>query len=308
MKRIPKHTHVIIPTSAARHFFPSDNAPMQLPDKARVIIPTPNKEASYRFPDGEVYLRVSGLKHASKITIVHCGYPDPNGGLMELFMLLNIVRLYSHARWIEVIFTAIPYGRQDKAYYEGELNMAETLINTLNKQYRVARITTLDAHFANERWVRKLTGVDIVNVSMARLLMAVAKTDHPEIVFMTPDAGSTRRTHIKEGAKKQRENSFSVKVAMGDLSGRINGKIIGVVDDILSTGTTLEKFRQETKRFGAKKVFALITHGVNPSGIQRIRAVYDGLYLTNTINRPGEANVSVDNELWKIIMRSVNEK
>jgi ribose-phosphate pyrophosphokinase len=295
-----KTSHVVIPTSAAQYLFRAGiHGPVQIPADAQLIIPTANKEASYRFPDGEVYLRVPGLKHAKKITIVHSGYPHPNDGLIELYMLLNIIMKYNPSSAIEVIFTAIPYARQDKAYYEGELNAAEMLIRTLTELHRVSKIIVIDAHFANERWTKKLP---LLNVSMASTLMEYAAMKNPNIIFMTPDAGSTRRTHIK-GATKKRQNSFSVEVSVAELSPLMRGREIGVVDDILATGTTLERFYREAKRFGAKKVFALITHGVNESGIQRIHALYDGLYMTNTIDRP-EANVSVAYELTKLIERS----
>lgn len=85
---------------------------------------------------------------------------------------------------------------------------------------------------------------------------------------------------------------------------KVKDKIIGVVDDMLSTGTTLERFYHEVKKCGAREVYALITHGVNPSGISRIKALYDGLYLTNTVNVP-EANVMLNQHVWFQIERNL---
>ncbi|MDD5165046.1 MAG: ribose-phosphate pyrophosphokinase-like domain-containing protein [Candidatus Pacebacteria bacterium] len=295
-----KKLHVVIPTTTVRHLF-AEHAQANIMS-GNIVIPTGNKEGAYRFPDGEVYLRVPGLKHAEKIIVVHSGYPDPNGGLIELYMLLDIIEQYNPRAQINVVFTCIPYARQDKAYYEGELNAAQTLINTLTGRYGVSRVTTIDAHFAHERWTKKLP---ITNVSAVGHLKDTAAAEHPGIIFMAPDAGSTRRTHIK-GATKQRLNSYNVTVDIGNsLSASMNGQTIGVVDDILATGTTLERFYQEAKRNGAKKVFALITHGCNPAGIERIKALYDGLYLTNSINRP-EANVQLDKMLWALIIRTLS--
>ncbi len=300
-----KHPHLFIPTTGARHLFPL-GAKTLVPVGGRVVIPTPNKEGTYRFPDGEVYLRISGVKRAQHITVIHSGYPDPNGGLIELYMLLNILRQDPRPCTIDVIFTAIPYARQDKAYYEGELNAAETLMRTLFVHHNVRRVLTIDAHFANERWTKKFLPL-FVNVSASQTLMNAALQNEPTILFMAPDAGSTRRAHIK-GAKKHRENSYAVTVDVGnEFSAKINGRVVAVVDDILATGATLERFYHEVKKLGAKKVLALVTHGVNPAGIQRTQALYDGLYLTDTIERR-EANVSVDKILWNLMERSMHEK
>lgn len=299
-----KQPHLVIPTTGARHLFPL-GANTLMTVGAKLIIPTPNKEGAYRFPDGEVYLRVPGLKQAKRVTVIHSGYPDPNGGLIELYMLLAIIGQGSRHCAINVIFTAIPYARQDKAYYDGELNAAKTLLDTLRVHYDVRRIMTIDAHFANERWTKRFVP-SFINISATELLMHDALMNDPDIVFMAPDAGSTRRIHIK-GAKKHRQNSYSVTVDVGaSFAEKIKGRTVGVVDDILATGTTLERFYREVKKMGAKKVVALITHGVNPEGIQRTQALYDHLYLTDTINRP-QANVTVDSLIWKLIVRSMNE-
>ena len=265
-------------------------------------MPIGNKEGKYRFPDGEVYLRVPEIEHADHVTIIHSGYPDPNDGLIELYMLLDVIGQYGKLRSRpEVIFTAMPYARQDKAYYRGELNAAETLCKTLLKRYGVGQITTIDAHFANEGWSRKLP---IFNVSASGTLIDAARADHPGIVFMAPDAGSTRRSRIK-GAKKIRKNSYEVQVSLGEeFSDIIKGRDVAVVDDILATGTTLECFYHEARKSGAEKVFALITHGVCREGIDRIHAVYDGLYMTNSV-KWSESNVPVNDLVWGLILKGI---
>jgi phosphoribosylpyrophosphate synthetase len=179
-------TNIIISTRAARHLLVG--AKPIISKATEIIMPEPNKEGSYVFPDGELYFRVSGLKHTRRVVILHSGYPDPNGGLIELYMLLNIVRLYAPLAKINIVFASMPYARQDKAYYDGELNAAKTLIETLVKCYGVKWIWTIDAHFANERWLR---GLPFTNITACTdHLIAEARHDHPEMILMAPDAGS----------------------------------------------------------------------------------------------------------------------
>ena len=73
---------------------------------------------------------------------------------------------------------------------------------------------------------------------------------------------------------------------------KIKNHAIAVVDDLVETGGTLERFYEECKRIGAKEMLALITHGVLLEGISRVQAKYQKLYLTNTITRK-EANVDI---------------
>ena len=64
-------------------------------------------------------------------------------------------------------------------------------------------------------------------------------------------------------------DSFKVEFLSHNID--FKGKNIAVVDDIIETGGTLLKFYKLAKDSGAKNVIALITHGVLPEGIKKIK-------------------------------------
>ncbi len=186
-----------------------------------------------------------------------------------------------------------------------EINAVGALLDNLTWRHRrnVKKVFVFDAHFAKERWTKE-KNLKLENIPFSEVMMAYAQNKHPSMIFMAPDAGSTRRSLIK-GAKKKRSNSYEVKVDLGEeFASIVKGQTIGVVDDILSTGTTLERFYHEAKRCGAKKLYALITHGVNKSGIDRINALYDGLYLSDTTNVSNNPAVTIAPTLADVIIRS----
>lgn len=186
---------------------------------------------------------------------------------------------------------------QDKVFDKGETNVAENLIEKLISYYKVKKIYTIDAHFWGRKWIRKYP---IINISMAPILIKKTKEDWGEnISFLSPDMGSKRRTKIS-GLKKKRLNSFNVKMSTMNLN--FKGKIVAVVDDMIKTGGTLVKFQEVAKRSGAKKIIALITHGVIPAGIVKIKKKYSKLYLTNTIKRK-ESNIDITNSIIETISR-----
>jgi len=261
----------------------------------KIIFPSPNQNGKRYFPDGEVYIKIPATNKfkKSRIIVLHSGAPKPNEGLMELELILQIL---SDCRIKpEVFFTYFPYGMQDEIFKKGETNAAENLIKKLVNYYKVRKIYAIDPHFGGRKWVKKYP---LVSISAVPLLIKRVKKDFSgNILFLSPDKGGQRRTEIS-GLRKERRNSFSVKI----LSPKINlkRKTVAVVDDIIKTGGTLLKFHEFAKKEGAKKIIALATHGVIPSGVSKIRKKYSKLYLTNTIEQK-EANIDITNLILNAI-------
>ncbi len=177
----------------------------------------------------------------------------------------------------------------EKIFEAGETNFAESLVKKLIDYYLVKKIYIIDPHFGKMDWAKKYP---ILSISAIPLLIEKSRKDFgKDILFLSPDKGGKRRTGIS-GLGKKRINSFDVKTFSSKIS--MKGKTVGVVDDIVSTGGTLLRFREFAKKAGAKQVVALITHGVLNNGVKKVKKSFEKLYLTNTINKK-EANIDVAN-------------
>ncbi|MBI2450179.1 MAG: ribose-phosphate pyrophosphokinase [Candidatus Nealsonbacteria bacterium] len=252
-----------------------------------LIFPEKNKEGKRFFPDGEVYMRLSGINSFKnrRIIVLHSGAPNPNNGLMELDLILQILK--DHKIRPELFFTYFPYSRQDKVFQRGETNAAENLIKKAVKYYKVRKIYAIDPHFGKMPWLKKYP---VISVSAAHLLMQKAREDFgQDILFLSPDRGGKRRTGIS-GLNKKRIDSFGVDFYPSQIIFR--GGVIGVIDDILATGGTLSKFYDYASASGASKVIALITHAPFKAGVKRVKNKFFKLYLTNTV-KIKEANVDI---------------
>lgn len=257
------------------------------------VLPEKNKEEKRFFPDGEVYMRIRSVKNlkGKRIVVLHSGAPNPNDGLMELKLMLHILK--DHRIKPELFFTYFPYGQQDRAFQHGEGNVAESLIKKFLNYYEVQKIYAIDPHFGKMNWVKNYP---IISLSSIPILLEEAKKDFKDdILFLSPDKGGKRRTGIK-GLKKKRLDSFRVESYSPQMP--VEGKIIGVIDDLLETGGTLYKFHETVIKSGAEEAIALITHGILDSGIKRIKEKFSKLYLTNTINRKG-TNVDITDLIIK---------
>ena len=275
----------IIPTTHAEHI----GKKLMDQKDLKVFFLGKNKDNKRYFPDGELYARIPEIEEIKGRTIVlHSGSPNPNSGLVELKMVLDILN-QNKVGPIEVFFTYSPYSMQDSVDQIGSTNVAENLIKELTSYYNVKKIHIIDTHFFGKDWFKKY---QINNISAVNLLKQKAGVDYKDIVYLAPDMGSQLRTGL-EGTEKKRKDSFQVELSSNEeFAKAVKGKTVGVVDDILETGGTLERFYDECIKCGATDVVALITHGVLHEGIERIKNKYSNLYLTNTIDQK-EANVDV---------------
>jgi len=274
----------VIFTSAAEHLAPNLRKKV---NNLEFIFPEKNKEGQRFFPDGEVYTRIPGIKKLKKkrVIILHSGIPNPNAGLIELELILQILK--DQKIRSELFFTYFPYGRQDKVFKLGETSAAESLVKKLINYYKVRKIYIIDPHFGERGWVKKYP---VVSVSAVPSLAGKIKEDFGhDVLLVTPDKGAKRRTGIL-GLNKKRVNSFEVKPFSSKIA--VKGRTIGVVDDMIGTGGTLLRFYEFAKDSGAEKIVALVTHGVLDAGIKKIKKRFTKLYLTNTINKK-EVNVDV---------------
>ena len=299
----------IIPTSSAQYLAGKIKKKR---DNFRIIFPTENKDGKRCFPDGEIYIKIPKAERLKdrRVIVLHSGIPKPNEGLIELELILQILR--DSETKTEVFFTYFPYSQQDKVFEKGETNIAENLIEKLINYYNVKKIYIIDAHFEGNKWVKKYP---IINISAVPLLIEKVKEEFAaeasfaprgrgkDILFVSPDIGGKRRTGIR-GVEKKRLDTWTVEIKDSKgLENIVKGRVIGVVDDILETGGTLDRFYDECKKFGAKKVIALITHGILSSGIQRIKKKYWKLYLTNTV-RQKRADVDVTDLILNTISKN----
>ncbi|MBI2590178.1 ribose-phosphate pyrophosphokinase [Candidatus Berkelbacteria bacterium] len=266
----------IIPTLHAEHLARL----MSVPKDCEIVFLEGNKDGKRFFPDGEVYVKLQKIELNKRIVILHTGAPDPNAGIIELEMLLNILTNLGYKN-IEIFFSYFPYGMQDNPKYSGETNAAENLIIKLVDYYHIKQIYVLDAHFFGQPWFGKYP---IKNISATPMLKDAALIDYPSAIFLAPDQGSQRRM-LLQGTAKKRINSFEIDIVHDEnFIKTVKNQTVGVIDDLVETGGTAVKFAELCQKIGAKDVIALVTHGLLDSGTQRLKKSYSKLYLTNSID------------------------
>ncbi len=262
---------------------------------------------SRKFPDGEGYVRVPsesfGVIRSEPVILVSNTFPD--SGIMRTILMLEAINdirkgdlenLKNEGEQVmdnvgPGIFLAVPYygyARQDKRFSPGETVSARVISEILGRS--CDGMVILDLH---EPKVLDGSDLEIGFVSsMPEIADVLQKEVGPDFI-LSPDKGAIDRASevAKIGGwefsylEKTRIDAHTIEHQAKDLD--VNGKVVAIVDDMISTGGTICRASDALRRQGAKAVFAACTHGLFTGGaLSRLANHVDGVYTTDSLRNP----------------------
>jgi ribose-phosphate pyrophosphokinase len=267
----------------------------------------PNIEIG-QFPDGDRHIHIPQISElqGQEITLFHRLYPKQNNALVELFLIMEVLR--EAGCRVTVVSPYLPYARQDKNKMDGEIQSAKVL-SALLARAGCKKLVTFDCHFLNEEGFTEYHGLKIQNISMNDALVAHAAKFFAgeDFEVIGPDDGSAYLVHGFGGQymKKVRKEYDGKKIGyrhIDVLEGEfdIKDKNVLILDDMISTGSTMLKALEKVKTQGAKRVCAAATHGLFlHNSLEKIRKLSDCVFATDTIPSP-QSKVSIKEKLKEL--------
>jgi ribose-phosphate pyrophosphokinase len=252
--------------------------------------------AIHAFPDGE--MRVTAGP-AAPTTIIYASLDRPNEKLIALMFACEALRRAGTNR-IVLLAPYLCYMRQDTAFHEGEA-ISQKVIGALLAGC-VNRVITVDAHLHRAPDIGTVfPGIESDNLSAMPAIadaLGAAGLD-PATVVVGPDAESEPWVSALAGrlglshtvARKTRRGDRSVKIGFPDPA-RLAGHPALVVDDIVSSGSTMIACAKTLAAAGATVIDAVVTHALfseqlcrdmELSGIRSVRSTYSVPHSTNAI-------------------------
>ncbi len=120
-----------------------------------------------------------------------------------------------------------------------------------------------------------------------------------DLCVVSPDTGGAKRAELfrktlEDALQRPVGSAFTEKhrsagVVSGELfAGDVKGKTALIIDDLISSGTTLVRAAQAAKRGGAERVLALVAHGLFAEGSENavMNPALDGLIVTDSVEPP----------------------
>jgi len=273
-----------------------------------------------RFNNGEVQVMINESVRGKDIFIIQptCG-SIVNDNIMELLIMADAFKRAS-AKHITAVVPFYGYARQDRKA-RGREPITAKLMADLMTTAGITRLITIDLHAAQ---IQGFFNIPVDHMPGGPLLADYVKEKGfaPEdMVVVSPDLGGVSRARAIATRLEcsiaiidKRRPEPGVAEVM-NLIGSVDGKIAIMVDDIVDTAGSLTEGAKALKKFGAKEIYACVTHPVltDPALSRISQSEIKELIVTNTIPLPPSKKhpkikvLSVAPILAETILRIYNE-
>ena len=249
-----------------------------------------------RFPDGEVYVRVTPSVKDEDVIVVQSMEPPQNDALVELMLIVDAL-VEAGASSITLFTPYLPYSRQDRVFLAGEPVSVRAVLRALHS-LGVGRLVVVEAH--SERALSHFPG-RVVNVNPLPYMAKLAGLGGDALIVSPDMGGVSRARSVAEAlgarscyiAKVRDRVTGSISMDVGSLDPR--GLDVVIVDDIMSTGGTLAEASRILLERGARSVQVLVVHNLNlPGALEKVTgAGVSRIITSNTLPQPRLDVVSV---------------
>ena len=250
------------------------------------------------FEDGEHKARPLDDVNGADVYVLQSLHSGPeqsaNDKLCRLLFFIGALKDAGAAR-VTAVAPYLCYARKDRRTKPND-PVTTRYIASMFESVGTDCVVTLEVHnpaaFENAFRCRTvaLTGTPLF-VDYAKKRLADAK-----LAVISPDAGGMKRTELLREALKAAlgrqvgkglaEKHRSAGMVSGDLfAGDVTGATALIIDDLISTGGTLLRTARSARAAGAKRVIALVTHGLFMPGSAEVLAdpALDQIIVSDTV-------------------------
>jgi ribose-phosphate pyrophosphokinase len=212
-----------------------------------------------RFPDGELHIELQESVRGHDVYLVQPTCPPVDEHLLQLFLMADACRR-AGAIHLTAVIPYFGYARQDRRAH-GREPLSARLIADLMVTSGIQRVVAVDLH---SQGVESAFAIPMEHVSAVNILAdALRSSVQRNAVIVSPDLGAVKM--VERYAKLldlpvaiiHKTRISGAEVSVQGIVGDVRDKQVLVVDDMISTGGTIEQ-----------AIKALLEAGCAPSGIK----------------------------------------
>ncbi len=219
------------------------------------------------FPDSEQRVRIPTKISGEKVYLLKSISSPVDSAVLQLSFIVDALNKNGADKVIGII-PYIPYMRADHMFRTGEAVPLEIIINMVQDS-GLSEIMMVDPHSIKIPEMFKIKVHSLSALSMFAQKIKNIESAKDNITIVSPDMGGIRRLKLVDellGGVNQvvinkDRNYESGEVRVAEYEGNIRGKCF-IVDDIISTGKTINQAIDTLDQNGAHAVYVFATHPV----------------------------------------------
>ncbi len=251
------------------------------------------------FPDGELHVRLEDEPRGEHAFVLQPTFAPVERNLIELLLLVDACRR-SGATGVTAVVPYLGYARQDRRTAGGQA-VGLRVMADLMAAAGVHRVVSVDVHSPSAEAASSTRFDDLS--ALPSLVAALGDLPRERCVVVAPDLGAVPRARRvarmldAPTAFVHKTRLSGEEVSASGLAGEVRGRIPLVVDDMISTGGTLEAAVRLLVSHGCETpVHVAATHGlfVGSAWERLARLPIGRLCVTDTVPAPARAPVPVE--------------
>jgi ribose-phosphate pyrophosphokinase len=244
-----------------------------------------------RFPDREVHVELQDSPIGRSVFILQPTSPPPDENVIELLALADACRR-GHAAHVTAVVPYFGYARQERRASGLESVTARVIADCIAAS-GIQRVVALDLHTDA---IEGFFTLPVERLTAVPLLAEALKMARPENgVIVAPDLGAAKladrygRLLELPVAIVHKTRLGPQEVAVSHVTGEVRDRAPIVIDDMISTGGTIEAAVRAVVAAGAQRqgVIVAATHGLFTGAcVDRLRGLeVERLLVTDSIGR-----------------------
>ncbi|MFH1521909.1 MAG: ribose-phosphate diphosphokinase [archaeon] len=237
-------------------------------------IPSVKVEKSF-FLEGELRVRIKEDLKGEEVIIISNITTE---NILEFLFIVDATKRM-RAKIKRIIIPFLSYARQDRLYTRGE-SVSGAVICSILKSLKVP-IVIFDVHSLRLRKYLKFENISLLPI----LIDELPKKDW---VVISPDKGGVERA--KKIAKTLGAPLLTIKKVRNNhinmwLDKELPREDVLIVDDMISSGTTILKAVKILKKKGAKNIYCISTHGlfIGEARNKLLKSGIKKIFVTNSL-------------------------
>ena len=269
----------------------SDEFAKQLAEKLKVNCLILEKKS---FPDKELCPRIQEEVNDNHVIFVNrMEFPeiDSNTYLIESFLVLRTLKAIG-IEHIDFVMPYMVYGRQDKMFSKGEPVSAKYILDLL-ADAGVSSIFTVSSHYERDKDILSAK-IPVYNINGFQAISEyIKKLDIENPLITGADFGVSAPTNFVSNALGhdsivfEKERDFqSGEIELKGLIQAKNRNVV-VIDDVISSGSTIIKAIEICRKSEAKSVSAFALHGIFAGdSLEKLQKITSNFAVSDTIQTP----------------------